>query len=227
MTVKEESKNTRTNAVLDLITKLASGDLKARLEPSGSGDETDLIILGLNMLAEELSASIDAERKMKDVLELRVRERTVELEQKLETIAAQSATILELSTPVIRIWDRILILPLIGTIDTRRAQQIVDNLLDSIAHTLAAVAIVDITGVPVVDTRAANHLLRTFEAAAMLGTQMILTGVSPDNAQTLVKLGVDLGRITTRGSLQAGLQLAFELTDQRVVTEALLVRDAT
>jgi anti-anti-sigma regulatory factor len=223
-----EPKDKRSDRVLELITKLASGDLEARLAPSDRGDETDLIIAGLNMLAEELSASIAAERKMKDALEQRVRERTSELEQKVETIAAQSSTILELSTPVIGIWNRIVILPLIGTVDTRRAQQIVKNLLESIVEKQAAVAIIDITGVPVVDTKVADHFLKTIEAAKMLGTEVILTGVSPHNAQTLVKLGIDLSRITTKGTLQQGLSSAFELTDQQVTSShALLPRRTT
>jgi rsbT co-antagonist protein RsbR len=133
-----------------------------------------------------------------------------------DLIAQQSMAIRELSTPVIQIWDDILVLPLIGTVDTQRAQQVIENLLDSIVKTQASVAIMDITGVPVVDTMVANHLLSTINAAKMLGAEVIVTGVSPNNAQTLVKLGVDLTTITTKGSLQAGLKLAFEITDNQV-----------
>ena len=99
---------------------------------------------------------------------------------------------------------------MIGTIDTARAQQIIDQLLDSISKTQAEVGIMDITGVPVVDTSVADHLLKSVEAAKMLGTEVILTGVSPHNAQTLVKLGVDLSKIVTKSSLKAGLKWSFQ-----------------
>lgn len=135
-------------------------------------------------------------------------------------IAQQSRAISELSTPVIQIWDQILVLPLIGTIDTARAQQIVENLLVSIVRMQASVVIMDVTGVPVVDTKVANHLLQTTEAARMLGAEMILTGVSPTNAQTLVKLGVELRNITARSTLQEGLKLAFGMTRGAIAAEA-------
>jgi len=128
-------------------------------------------------------------------------------------VRTQQQAILELSTPVIPVWDEILVLPIIGAVDTGRAQQIIDNLLDAIIKVQASVVIMDITGVQVVDTAVANHFIKTIDAAKILGAQVILTGVSPHNAQTLVGLGVDLTRLTTRGSLKAGLKLAFEMTD--------------
>ena len=143
-----------------------------------------------------------------------------ELQQKLQLIQRQSQAILELSTPVIQVWDEILALPLIGTVDTQRAQQIIENLLEAIVRKSASVVIMDITGVPVVDTKVANHFIKTIDAARMLGAEVILTGVSPHNAQTLVKLGVNLTRLTTKSSLQAGLKLAFEMTKNKVVKES-------
>jgi len=137
-----------------------------------------------------------------------------------ELIAQQSRAIQELSTPVIEVAEDILVLPLIGAIDTARAQRIVESLLETIVDKQASVVIMDITGVPVIDTAVANHLITTVSAVAILGTRMILTGVSPHNAQTLVKLGVDLGAITTKSSLRAGLQHAFQLTGRRLVNEA-------
>jgi rsbT co-antagonist protein RsbR len=114
------------------------------------------------------------------------------------------------------VWGDILVLPLIGTIDTARAQQIMENLLEAVVKARAAVVIIDITGVPVVDTKVANHLLKTVQATRLLGADAVLTGVSPHNAQTLVRLGVDLTKVSTKSSLQAGLKLAFELTRQKV-----------
>lgn len=126
-------------------------------------------------------------------------------------IAQQSRALQELSTPVIQVWDGVLILPLIGTVDTRRGHQITESLLESIVDTQASVAIIDITGVPVVDTLVAGHFINAVRAARLLGADVILTGVSPYNAQALVKLGVDLSQISTQGSLKSGLRMAIEM----------------
>ncbi len=134
-----------------------------------------------------------------------------------ELLAQQSKAIAELSTPVIEIWEEILILPLIGTVDTHRAQQILENLLAAIVDKQAVAAILDVTGVPVIDTKVADHLLRTIEAAQMLGAKVILTGMSPYNAQALTMLGVDLSNVAAKGSLQQGLKSALEITEQKIV----------
>ena len=143
--------------------------------------------------------------------------RQVELvQQQRETLELQTQAILELSTPVIQVWDDILVLPLIGTIDTARAQQIMENLLEAVVTARAAVVIIDITGVPMVDTKVAHHLLNTIDATRLLGAEAVVTGVSPHNAQTLVRLGVDLSRVATRSTLQSGLELAFARTGRQV-----------
>lgn len=124
-------------------------------------------------------------------------------------VASQREAILELSTPVIEIWKGIMVLPLIGTIDSMRTRQIMDNLLNRVVETQAEYVILDLTGVSVVDTAVANHLMKTVDAAELLGTHCIVTGISPAIAQTLVHLGVDLGHITTCSNLRTGLQLAL------------------
>jgi rsbT co-antagonist protein RsbR len=131
-------------------------------------------------------------------------------------VASQRQAILELSTPVIEIWQGIVVLPLIGTIDSVRTRQIMENLLTRVVETQAEVAILDLTGVSVVDTAVANHLMKTVEAAELLGTRCILTGISPAIAQTLVHLGVDLGHITTCASLRIGLQRALSTVGMSV-----------
>jgi rsbT co-antagonist protein RsbR len=123
-------------------------------------------------------------------------------------VKMQSQAILELSTPVIQIWDEVVVLPLIRAVDTMRARQILEHALQAAQQLEASVFIIDITGVPIVDTAVANHLLMTIQALKMLGAESILTGVSPANAHTLVKLGADLSAIPTKGTLQAGLRLA-------------------
>src|SRR5262249_22474363 len=109
-----------------------------------------------------------------------------------------------------------LLLPLIGVIDSRRAAQVMENLLESIAQARAQIVIIDITGVPMVDTSVASHLVRAVQAAELLGCQSILVGISPEIAQTLVGLGVDFSHITTRATLQNGLEDALKRLDYSV-----------
>jgi rsbT co-antagonist protein RsbR len=127
-----------------------------------------------------------------------------------EIILAQQATLEELSTPLIPISDTVMVMPLIGSMDSRRAQQVLDTLLHGVAVARAEVAIIDITGVSIVDTQVANALIRAAQAVKLLGAQVMLTGIRPEVAQTLVGLGVDLGMIITRSSLQSGIALAMQ-----------------
>jgi len=131
-------------------------------------------------------------------------------------IRSQAQSLLDMSTPVISLWDSILLLPLVGVVDSMRAVQVAERLLEAIGRTEAEVTLIDVTGVPVMDTSVARHLLRTVAAAQMLGTQVILTGISPTTAQTMVKLGIDLSSVPTRGSLKAGVALALAQTGRAV-----------
>jgi rsbT co-antagonist protein RsbR len=133
-----------------------------------------------------------------------------ENERQAEIIRAQQAALEELSTPLIPINDRVMVMPLIGAVDSRRAQQVLETLLTGIAETRAEVAILDITGVSVVDTQVANALIRAAQAVKLLGAQVILTGIKPEIAQTLVGLGTDLGNVVTRSTLQSGIALAMQ-----------------
>lgn len=135
-----------------------------------------------------------------------------------EVISRQSREILEISTPVVQVWAGVVIAPLIGTLDSERAQQFTERLLERIVETRASVALMDITGVPTMDTRTAQHLIETISAVRLLGAQVLLTGVRPAIAQTLVHLGVDLSNVATRPSLDAGLRLAFDMLDLQVVS---------
>jgi anti-anti-sigma regulatory factor len=126
-----------------------------------------------------------------------------------QLLATQEETLRELSTPLIPVADGLVIMPLIGTIDSRRAQQVIESLLQGVTEHRAAIVILDITGVPIVDTQVAGALLRAAQAVNLLGARVILTGIRPEIAQTLVGLGVDLGQITTRGSLQSGIAYAL------------------
>jgi PAS domain S-box-containing protein len=134
-----------------------------------------------------------------------------------ETIARQAQEILEVSTPVVQVWEGVMAAPLIGTLDSQRTEQFMERLLQGIVETNSQVALVDITGVPSIDTQTAQHLIETVTAVRMLGAQVVLTGVRPTLAQTLVHLGIDLSHIVTRSSMSAGLRVALELLELQVV----------
>lgn len=126
-----------------------------------------------------------------------------------QTIAAQAAALSQLSTPLIPISDQVMVMPLIGAIDSGRADQVLDTLLSGIAGGRARIAIVDITGVAVVDSHVAGALIRAAQAVRLLGAEVILTGIRAEVAQTLVGLGMNLGGLVTRSTLQSGIQYAL------------------
>jgi rsbT co-antagonist protein RsbR len=133
-----------------------------------------------------------------------------------EIIARQQQDMLELSTPVVKLWDGVLALPMIGTLDSARTQVVMETLLQRIVETGSAVAILDITGVPTVDTLVAQHLLKTIAAARLMGADCIISGIRPQIAQTIVHLGVDLGGVTTKATLADAFALALQRTGQAV-----------
>ena len=132
-------------------------------------------------------------------------------------IARQRATIAELQTPVIQVWDGILALPIIGSLDTARAQEMNEALLDKIVATGSEIVLLDITAVPLIDTAIAKHLLETVAAARLLGADVLIVGLSTRNAITLVHLGLDLQGVTTRTTMAKGLELAFARLGLQVV----------
>lgn len=139
-------------------------------------------------------------------------------------VRSQAQALTELSTPVIQVWEGIIALPLVGAIDSVRAKEIMEKLLDSVVQYSADIVILDITGVAVVDTQVANRLMRSVEAVRLLGTRSIITGINPVIAQTLVQLGVDLSQLNTKASLRAGLQQAFRDLRLKVVSAAEVQR---
>jgi rsbT co-antagonist protein RsbR len=142
-----------------------------------------------------------------------------ERRQAEEQIKQQSKEIMELSTPVMQVWQGVVVAPLIGTLDSNRTQQFMERLLSRIVETNSPIALVDIMGVPTIDTQTAQHLIETIGAVRLLGAQVVLTGVRPAIAQTLVHLGIDLSGIMTRSSLSAGLQVALDILNLKIISK--------
>lgn len=138
------------------------------------------------------------------------------LKSREEIIQRQQREMMELSTPVVQLWDNILALPLIGTLDSERTQIVMESLLQKIVETGAAIAIIDITGVPTVDTLVAQHLLKTVAAARLMGADCIISGIRPQIAQTIVHLGVNLSEVTTKASLADAFAVALKRTQGKL-----------
>ncbi len=145
------------------------------------------------------------------------------VQERERTITQQQEAIRELSTPVLQVRERLLILPIIGVIDPQRARQLTEQLLRGIRTNRAKVVVIDITGVAAMDSNVANHLVQTVEASRLLGATVIVTGLSPEIAQTLVTIGVDLTKMNTVGDLQGGIEEAEKLLGYKVI----LVSDTT
>lgn len=135
------------------------------------------------------------------------------------TVSLQRVALQELSAPLIPVMRKITIMPLIGTIDTERAKLIMENLLQGVIKHNAEVVLIDITGVPVVDTMVAHHLIQAAEAVRLIGANCILVGIRPEIAQTIVNLGIDLSRFPTRSSLRKGFETALEMTGRKIIKE--------
>ena len=134
-----------------------------------------------------------------------------------QVIIRQQRDLMELSTPVVQLWDDILALPLVGTLDSSRAQVVMETLLQKIVETEASIAIIDITGVPTVDTLVAQHLMKTIAATRLMGADCIISGIRPQIAQTIVHLGVNLGEVVTKATLADAFAVALKRTGARVV----------
>lgn len=168
--------------------------------------------------AEALAAETWASTELLDAMGLY----TTEIYQKSreQIINRQQEELLELSTPVVKLWDGILALPIIGTLDSARTQVVMESLLQAIVQSNSRVAIIDITGVPTVDTVVAQHLLKTITAARLMGADCIISGVRPQIAQTIVHLGINLLDVTTKATLAAAFKTALDRIGLSFVRDA-------
>ncbi|MBW8748526.1 MAG: STAS domain-containing protein [Acidobacteria bacterium] len=172
----------------------------------------------LTTAPDELFREIDVTNNFVDAMALHIAESYIQSRDKV--IARQQEEMLELSTPVVMLWDGIVALPVIGTLDSSRAQMVMESLLHAIVQTNSRFAIIDITGVPTVDTLVAQHLLKTITAARLMGAECILSGIRPQIAQTIVHLGITLNDVVTRSKLSDAFRLALERSGRAVVQKA-------
>ena len=163
---------------------------------------------------EELCREIWATTALLDKLGLYTTE--AYLKSRESIISRQQQEMMELSTPVVQLWDNVLALPLIGTLDSERTQVVMENLLEKVVETGAKIAIIDITGVPTVDTLVAQHLLKTVAAARLMGADCIISGIRPQIAQTIVHLGINLADIITKATLADAFTIALQRTGAKV-----------
>jgi len=163
---------------------------------------------------EELCREIWATTALLDKLGLYTTE--AYLHSRESIISRQQQELMELSTPVVQLWDNVLALPLIGTLDSERTQVVMENLLEKVVETGASIAIIDITGVPTVDTLVAQHLLKTVAAARLMGADCIISGIRPQIAQTIVHLGINLADIITKATLADAFAIALQRTGAKV-----------
>ena len=202
----------RVNKIEDILASIAAGDMEARINSEVEDDFTgveEAVDLLINDLTDEL---LQREKTQKEL-----EERLATIQEQQKTILQQQEDLLELSSPVIKVWDNVVVLPVIGTLDSRRTQIMMENLLQKIVDTSCTIAILDITGVPTIDTQVANHLIKTVTSARLLGGECIVSGISPAIAQTIVHLGIDLSSIQTRATLQESMRYAFQQNNQSVV----------
>jgi rsbT co-antagonist protein RsbR len=195
---------------------------------AAGGDDYDEFVIAPSRVdvKEELARIQQAEEERREALEVLVEQRTLalrsavkEIEEAHVSLREQAAAIQELSTPVVQLWDGILLAPLVGYIDDKRAELLVERLLGAITERRAEIVLLDITGVSRVDAAVADHLVRIVRASRLLGARAVLVGISPAIAGTLVALGVDLGQIETSADLQRGLARAFQYIGLRVGDE--------
>jgi len=192
------------------VARISGGDLAYELEIH-TGDEIEELANEFNEMARGLQASQDRLEQWGHDLEISVADRTRELQKALEEQQRLSAAIQEMSTPVVPVHFGVIVMPLVGAIDAARAHQIVAGLLEGVENHNAQVAIVDVTGVPMMSSEVVSYLMQAGQAVRLLGAQVVLVGITPEVAKTIIELGVDLADgLVTRSDLQAGIEYALE-----------------
>jgi rsbT co-antagonist protein RsbR len=219
--IKKGNFNDASTPEFDNVNEILAGISLSRASQGFSPRETAIFVFSLkeafiSILQENIpDLQVQKEEilkinKLLDTLALLTMETF--LKGREEVILRQTSEISEISTPVIQIWDGILALPIIGTLDSARTQIVMESLLLKIVDTESTIAILDISGVPAVDSLVAQHLIKTVAATRLMGAECIISGIRPEIAQTIVHLGIDLSNINTKSSLAHALRAAFKMT---------------
>ncbi|HEY1195758.1 STAS domain-containing protein [Flavobacterium sp.] len=214
--------------VQDLIVGISSSRGKRGFSPRENGQYLiSFKEAAFRILAELITdpqALYDANLKLSAILDnMMIMTFEAFMKGREDVISRQVDEISEISTPVITVWDGIVALPIIGTLDSSRTQTVMESLLQQIVDTGSSIAILDISGVPAVDSLVAQHLIKTVSATRLMGAECIISGIRPEIAQTVVHLGIDLTGITTKASLASALQTAFEMLQLTVVKKRKIV----
>ncbi|MBK0374760.1 STAS domain-containing protein [Streptomyces sp. RB110-1] len=216
----EDARGDGFSEVRALLTELSRNRARQGFTPS----ETAISVLALKQVlepalrngsAEDTTAYLRLSRVLDDLALLTIEAYTRTRE---EIISSQASQLMELSTPVVKLWDGVIAVPLVGTLDSARTQVVMEKLLQALVDTGSEQAIIDITGVPAVDTQVAQHLLKTVVAARLMGAECTISGIRPQIAQTIVALGIEFGDIVTKASLADALQHALRRSGVDLVT---------
>ena len=214
----------RIQRVIDILSMVSIGEYNSdliQIPASDQADEFSVLEAALNIYNQELAAARAQNERYIAELEQSKRE----LQDQLSTIARQQLAINELSTPIVELWEEILLLPVIGTLDTQRAQEMTEKLLDRVKQNRSRCIIIDITGVEVVDTTTANSVLKMTRASRLLGAMCVLTGIRPEIARTMIQLGVDMEGLRTLRTLKDGLRECFSYLRRAKERERALRED--
>ena len=191
----------RLENLIDVIGAMVSLDFSQKAIIDDSEGAFNMIAMGLNMLSEELESSVVSKSELE------------EKNQKLLQLAEEQKMAISLmSTPISKLWEGILLLPLVGMVTTERIKDVLINILESIASTQSKVFILDISGVGIVDTSTANHFIKLAKATRLMGCRSILSGITSETAQTMVELGINIEEIQTTGTMKDAIEKAFSYT---------------
>lgn len=229
--LKDENIDNPNSSDFDNVSDILNGVSISRARQGFSPRETGAYVFSLkdaiqNMLQQELKDPqelyVQAQKVGKLIDSFGIGTFESFIKGREEVILRQTDEITEISTPVIRVWDGILALPIIGTLDSARTQVVMESLLQEIVETGSSIAILDISGVPAVDSLVAQHLIKTVSATRLMGAECIISGIRPEIAQTVVHLGIDLSDVITKSTLASALKSAFQMMQLQVIKKSQL-----
>lgn len=217
-----ETDSAEFEKVMDVVAAISISRAKQGFSPRETGiyifSLKDALISTMQAEIKDINVLYDQTLKLNRLMDnFGIRTFETFIKGREEVILRQTDEISEISTPVIRVWDGVVALPIIGTLDSARTQVVMESLLQEIVETGSSIAILDISGVPAVDSLVAQHLIKTVSATRLMGAECIISGIRPEIAQTVVHLGIDLSNILTKSTLASALKTAFHMLQLEVI----------